>query len=406
MQIKPYSKNAKKHDDIQIELIAKSIQRFGWQQPIKCGKDGVIIVGHGRKLAYDKYKDIFNLKEIWAIDEQGNNISGGPETKPLTEEEEIAYRLADNQINALTGFEMKLVQEDLKLLDEPLVKLTGFELKLETDDKDDEIPTVLETRLKLGDVIQMGKHRLIVGDSMKLETYETLLGNQKADIVFTSPPYNIASKMYESNGDGYQDNLSAQGYEDFMVDVLNNCNMFTKGFIFWNISYNKNNKKEYLKTLSNLLDRTGLLFRELITWDKSTAMPITNKSYLTRQSEQIILFSKDETPVFNKTDNSEFTNLWKTKPNKNFLENHKAGYPVELVLKGILSTTKSEDIILEPFSGSGTNIIACEKSGRVCYGIELDPIYADASVQRYVDFVDNPVVLLNGEPTNIWKKKM
>lgn len=128
--ITPYPNNAKEHPKKQVELIAQSISRFGWQQPIKVGKDNVIIAGHGRWQAYNDFKDKYPMKEPWIIDEQGKTISGEAETRKLRDEEEKAYRLADNQINALSGNDMKIVIEELKILPDDLLDLTGYEKDL------------------------------------------------------------------------------------------------------------------------------------------------------------------------------------------------------------------------------------------------------------------------------------
>lgn len=127
MDIKLYPKNAKKHPDEQIELIAKSLKRFGWQQPIKVGDGNIIIVGHGRYMAYLRYPE--DIKTPWVIDSEGKTINGEPEPRKLTKEEEVAYRLADNKINE-SDWDMSLVRLDLNDLPEDLVALTGF-------DKDD-----------------------------------------------------------------------------------------------------------------------------------------------------------------------------------------------------------------------------------------------------------------------------
>lgn len=172
MNIVPYPANAKLHPDTQLELIAKSISRFGWQQPIKVGKDNVIIAGHGRWLAYEKYKDKYEMKEPWIINEEGETISGQAEKRKLTLAEEKAYRLADNQINAITGNDMSLVIPELKGLDSELFDLTGFDadLLIEPDAKDDIIPENVSARSKLGDLYELGDHRILCGDStLKLD---------------------------------------------------------------------------------------------------------------------------------------------------------------------------------------------------------------------------------------------
>lgn len=138
----PYPKNAKKHPANQVELIARSIQRFGWQQPIKVGQGNVIIVGHGRFLAWTEYGKKYELPEPWIINEVGETVSGAPADRKLTEQEEKAYRLADNQINALSDSDMILVDEELKLLDDDLIDLTGYDRDrlVELAESDDNVP--------------------------------------------------------------------------------------------------------------------------------------------------------------------------------------------------------------------------------------------------------------------------
>ena len=130
-----YPQNAKKHPDKQIEQIAASLERFGWQQPIKVGKGNTIIVGHGRWLAYQKYPD--RIKEPWIINESGATISGEPEPRPLTVEEEKAYRLADNKLNE-SNWDMELALAELDDLDLELQELAGFDVQQEQVAEEDD----------------------------------------------------------------------------------------------------------------------------------------------------------------------------------------------------------------------------------------------------------------------------
>lgn len=384
--IYPYEKNAKKHPKKQVEQVASSIKEFGFNQPIVVDKHGTIIVGHGR---YEAAKAL-KLPTVPTLEVD------------LTEEQAKAYRLADNKLNE-SEWDMALVIDELKGLSEPMLDLTGFEkdLIIEPDEKDDEVPEIPEEpKSKLGDLYELGQHRVLCGDSTNIEDVEKLMDGKKADMVFTSPPYNMGrGKMYET----YEDNLSSNEYEKFLQEVISICNLVTKGIIFWNISYNQNNKKTYLRTLANLVENTGLNFREFITWDKDWAMPITQSDSLTRQTEQILVLENDERETdieyivvlgnikkpFLKKTQKKLSNYWKTKSGQRNLENHKACYPTELVVKAILISTREEEKIYEPFCGSGTNIIGAEKTGRICYGMELDPKYVDVIVQRYVDYTGN-----------------
>ena len=175
MNIKPYHKNAKKHPDKQLKQIAQSLKEFGWQQPIVVDKKGVIIVGHGRWEAYNKYPEGIKEPRI--------------ETANLTEEQAKAYRLADNKLNE-SEWDMKLAVDELKELSEDMQKLTGFDLDLliEPDEKDDVIPEDVPPVAKLGDLWALGRHRLLCGDATKIEDVERLMDGKKADMVFTDPP--------------------------------------------------------------------------------------------------------------------------------------------------------------------------------------------------------------------------
>lgn len=393
-EIHLYDKNAKKHPDKQVFAIANSIKEFGFNQPIVVDKQGVIIVGHGRYLA----AVFLELEKVPTL------------TVDLTEEQAKAYRLADNKLNE-SEWDMELVIQELKELSMPMLDLTGFDrdIVIMPDEKDDQVPDVPEKpKSKLGDIYQIGMHRVMCGDSTKVEDVDKLMDGKKADMVFTSPPYNIGKgKMYET----YEDNLTSNEYEKFLQDVIKICNFVTRGIIFWNMNYNQNNKKTYLRTLASLGENTGLNFRELITWDKDWAMPISQSDSLTRQTEQILVLEDEnkETEIdyfvvfdnikrpFLKRTQRKLSNYWKTKSGKRNLENHKACYPVELVVKAILISTKEKEVVYEPFCGSGTNIIGAEKTGRICYGMELDPKYIDVIIQRYVDYTGNNKIIKNGK---------
>ena len=175
--IKPYEKNAKKHPAKQIKQVADSIKEFGFNQPIVVDKKNVIIVGHGR---YEAAK-LLGLKEAPTI------------TVDLTEEQAKAYRLADNKLNE-SEWDMGLALEDLKGLSSEMFDLTGFDkdLLIEPDEKDDVVPDNVPSVAKLGDIWQLGRHRVMCGDSTDKASVERLMDGKKADMVFTDPPYNLA----------------------------------------------------------------------------------------------------------------------------------------------------------------------------------------------------------------------
>jgi len=177
--------------------LAKVVAEIGWRQPVEVNSDGVIVVGHGRWLAYEKFKTKYNLPEIWVINGKGETIMGKHDERELTEQQEMMWRLADNQLNAMTGFDMALVIPELKGLNDDMLDLTGFDkdLIIEPDEKDNEIPEVPKIpKSKLGDLYELGNHRVLCGDSTKKEDVERLMDGKKADCVVTDPPYNTGMK--------------------------------------------------------------------------------------------------------------------------------------------------------------------------------------------------------------------
>ena len=176
-QIRPYDKNAKKHPKKQVDQVAASIREFGFNQPIVIDKQGVIIVGHGR---FEAAK-LLGMTDVPVMEVD------------LTEDQAKAYRLADNKLNE-SEWDMKLAVDELKELSEEMQILTGFDLDLliEPDEKDDEIPENVPPVAQLGDLYQLGQHRVLCGDSTKIEDVERLMDGKKADLVHTDPPYGVS----------------------------------------------------------------------------------------------------------------------------------------------------------------------------------------------------------------------
>ena len=243
-----------------------------------------------------------------------------------------------------------------------------------------------------------GAHFLLCGDATKEEDVARLMGGGYGKLIFTSPPYNMGGGMYET----YEDNLKKEEYISFNIKVLSNFQKFLKGFVFWNISYNKNAKDSFIEIIYRIIKETGLKFLELIVWNKKHAMPITSKEAMTRQYEDIFLMGDEENiqkdlelffcgrndkrAWFNKKTNKGITNYWEVGTNKTQLENHLACYPVALPVKGILLMSDKDDIVIDPFGGSGSTLIACEKTNRICYMSELDPKYCDVIIKRWEDY--------------------
>jgi DNA modification methylase len=382
----PYAANSRTHSDAQVAQIAASIKEFGWTNPILIDGDNTIIAGHGRLLAARK----LGMEEVPAII-----------LDHLTKAQQRALVIADNQLALNAGWDMNMLKaeiEDLNLENFNL-ELLGFDDDfldglLETAPSggmtdEDSVPEAPVTpKTVLGDIWLLGDHRLMCGDSTSIDSVDKLMNGKKADMVFTSPPYNADAKAGQGDifnkkksvklyGDGYSDNLESSEYVEFASSVLEICFAHTDGFIFWNVSYNAKSRFEYIQQINNRLP----YLVEQVCWKKSNTIPF--KGSLMRDWEPIYIFSTNKQPVAVKEVTSNF---WQIKNTNAQTENHKACFPVELPEKGIAIVAKNTGIIFEPFGGSGTTIIAGEKHGRSCFAMELDPKYCDVIVRRWQEF--------------------
>jgi DNA modification methylase len=325
----------------------------------------------------------------------------------LDELGKMAFALADNKTSELAEWDDDILKYQLDWLDKQDFDISDigfmdYELPGESKGTDgltdpDEVPEVPQNvfGVKRGDIWLLGNHRLMCGDSTSEDDVKKLMDGKKADMVFTSPPYNAATKvgdgdifngkktkkLYSNNG--YSDDLKSNDYIKFAKQVLDICFLFTDGFIFWNVSYNANSRFEYISQITHKL--SNLL--EQICWKKSSTIPF--KGSLMRDWEPIYLFSTDGRKLG--LDNV-VSNHWTINNTDSQQKDHKACFPVALPEKAILLVKKTSGIVLEPFCGSGSTLIACEKTGRTCYGMELDEHYCSVIIKRWQDFTGKTAI--------------
>lgn len=367
--IKPYEKNAKSHPKKQVDLLAENIKRFGFTTPCLVDKDNNLIAGHGR---------------LEAVKTLGWTDVPCVRMENLTDDEVKALRLADNKLAEMSEWDMALVTDELKELDDELLDLTGFDkdLIIEPDEKDDVVPEVpVEPQSVLGDLYELGGHRVLCGDSTKIEDVERLMDGKKADMVFTDPPYGISlDTEYNSSakvkGNSYSKVIGDENDFDpsFLSSVAGTTNQF-----WWGANY-----------YQEKLPKGG----SWVVWDKSNI-----EQDKAQGSAFEICYS------FQKHRNCFYRKLWKgfTAKEKDERRSHPTQKPVEMCLWFIKEWGKQSDIVFDPFLGSGSTLIAAEKTGRICYGMELDPKYIDVIVQRYVDYTGNATIKKNGEEIT-WSK--
>lgn len=396
----PYVNNARTHSEQQVTQVAASIREFGFTNPILIDDNNSIIAGHGRLLAAKKLE----LDEVPCIVLKG-----------LTEAQKKAYVIADNQLALNAGWDVDLLKleiEGLEELDFDL-DLLGFDddflsglLEEEPSEgltDEDEVPEAPESPVTvLGDVWLLGEHRLLCGDSTSIDAVDKLMDGQKAGFCFTSPPYNAAMTCAQMHSKapkagkgglytgGYSDDRTSLEYIQFNTDVFTALDIVaSENFtLCYNINYNKNSPSEYIKIISEANKIFKLV--ETIVWEKAMAVSLQGDN-LTRIYEFIFVLSKGDFKI-NKARTECLKNLWKIGNIGANHKDHKACFPVELAEEGIKKFSKKDALVIEPFGGSGSTLIACEKTGRHCRLMELDPKYIDIIINRWQDYTGQQAI--------------
>ena len=385
-------KNFNRHTSYGMSLLEKSLRELGAGRSILLDKDNNIIAGNGIVEAAGSV----GLENVKIIETTGDEIVAVKRTDMTIDSKEgREMALADNATaNADLSWDEDNIKEQTEKWDFDTSDWgMDFNFDKDTEVEEDEAPEANENepaKSKLGEVYHLGNHRLMCGDSTDAGSVAILMDGQKADVVFTSPPYNgggntapdgdvfsgkAEKKLYDG---GYSDNRSSQEYIDFAKGVLDVCFEFTEGYIFWNVNYNANSRFEYI---SQITDKLNYLI-EQICWKKTSAIPL--KGCMRRAWEPIYVFSTDKQSLGLQ---DVETNFWEISNTNSQADNHKACFPVALPAKGISLVKPKTRVVFEPFGGSGSTLIACEQLGRKCYMMELDPKYCDVIRKRYWKFV-------------------
>lgn len=387
----PYANNSRVHSDEQVNQIAASIKEFGFLNPIIVDGDNGIIAGHGRVMAANK----LGIKELPCVD-----------ASHLSEAQKKAYIIADNKLalnsewdNELLRIEFEALKEldfDLTLTGFSLDELSDFEIEelapeYEEDADGEVIEPPSEPKTKEGDVWILGKHRLMCGSSTDIDAVTKLMNGEKADIVFTSPPYNVGKTPNGNDNKyiGYQDNQSDQDYLELLVDFTNNGLMFAD-YVFCNVQSVSGNKLALIDYLYKMKE----VFADTMIWDKETAEPAMARRVMNSRFEYIYIFSKEANRAVGKKDfRGTVPNVFKlnSRAGKEFAKIHKATFRVELPEYFI--ETFCESSVIDLFGGTGTTMIAAEKKNVKSYLMELDPRYCDVIINRWQTLTGKDAVL-------------
>ena len=376
----PYIRNAKQHSDAQVAQIAASITEFGWGAPILVDGQNNVIAGHGRLLAARK----LGMTEVPVVP-----------MAHLTDIQRRALILADNKIGENASWDDELLGLELAELKDGGFDLgiTGFspdewdaliagDASTDGLTDEDQVPEVTENPIsRAGDVWLLGDHKVLCGDATKAEDYKTLLGDELVDMTFTDPPYNVnyantaKDNMRGKNRPILNDNMG-DGFGAFLLAACQNILNVTKGAVYIAMSSSE------LDTLQSAFRAAGGKWSTFVIWAKNTFT--MGRADYQRQYEPILYGWRDGAEHYwcGARDQGD---VWQIKkPHKNDL--HPTMKPVELVERAVRNSSKTRDLVLDPFGGSGSSLIACEKSGRRARLIELDPKYVDVIVKRWQDF--------------------
>ena len=389
-ELKENPRNPNTHPKSQIELLAEIIKKTGWRSPITVSNvSGFIVKGHGRlqaaRLAGFKHCPVEyqNFKD---------------------EEEELAALLADNKIAELAEIDKDKLSELFKDVDFEDLDLTGYSQDEYEDligdfeaadlfDDDVEVDEESEPFTQFGDTWQLGKHRLICGDSTVLSTYDELMGEDQADLLLTDPPYNVD---YEG-GTGLKiqnDNMEDVAFKRFLVDAFKACDSVMKegaSFYIWHADSEGYNFRGACKEIDWQV-------RQCVIWVKNTFV-MGRQDYQWKHEPCLYGWKAGAAHYF--VDDRSLTTCFEfDKPMRNDI--HPTMKPIELFAFQIGNSSRKGEIVLDAFGGSGTTLIACEQLGRIARLIELDGKYCDAIVKRFIKLFPSEEVqcIRGGEPVS------
>ena len=386
-KLKPYEKNARKHQEADLSTIKASISEFGMSDPIGVwGKDNIIVEGHGRYLACKE----LGIEQVPVI-----------HLDHLTDEQRRAYALAHNKTAEMSEWDFDLLGDELADILDIDMSDFGFDLSEDEEEEaeiiEDEVPEQVEPIAKQGDIWQLGRHRLMCGDSTSVTDVEKLMNGNKADMIYTDPPYGM---NLDTDFSGMKNNLDFakeknftggkkydQGIvDDFNPEMINTIiTLDVKETFLWGADY-------FAELLPNKNDGSW------VVWDKRANGNDNIEEDYSSDKMYGSCFELCWSRNKHKRDIArvKWAGVFGTEQEFDHKRHHPTQKPVKLSEWFIKRYSKEDDNVLDLFGGSGSTLIACEQLNRNCFMMELDPHYVDVIIARWEKFTGQKAVLLNG----------
>ena len=366
-----------------IGRLIKQIKKLGIYKPLLITKDGTVLGGNLRLQALKQIGE----KEVWVSVVDAD-----------TEEKKIEYALSDNdrvgkyegdQLANLIGNFPKVEWNDYAVdIKEP--QLVSDLMDQYSEVIEDEVPEVPKVaKSKLGEVYELGRHRLMCGSATDIEAVNKLVQDNKVDLIITDPPYNTGMQpKYDSSWMShiFADNMTREEYQNLIKDSLANMFTVSKGKCVFYVFIDWRNVGLIKGELENLMP-----VHNVIVWDKVVHGLGSDYKF----TYEMCVVGKKGKPEINNRIGSDYQDIWRVQRKIGRNEEHATAKPLELIKKPIIHASKEDDIVLDLFGGSGSTLIACEQTNRVCYMMELSCEYIDVIIKRWENFTGQKAVKLN-----------